>query len=81
MKERPWYPPNSFTHVPHWVVQVRRITGEWRTYTEHPTADNARKHWKRLVERWPNTETRYIGINVPFDQYTPAPSIVPLGFS
>jgi predicted FMN-binding regulatory protein PaiB len=62
MKERLWYPPNSFAHVPHWELQVLRVTGEWRTYTEHPTADNARAHQMRLADRWPNSQTRILAL-------------------
>jgi hypothetical protein len=81
MKERLWYAPGSFAGVPHWELQLRTMTGEWRTYTEHQTKEAARAHWQRLCSRWPKQEARYVGLNVSFSQYAPVPASIPLGFA
>jgi hypothetical protein len=81
MRERLWYAPGSFAGAPHWELQLRTMTGEWRTYTEHETSNGARAHWQRLTERWPTQEYRYVGVGVQWSDYAPAPMTIPLGFA
>lgn len=55
MKERLFYPPNSFQGVSHWAVETFRVDGTWRTYTEHETSKAARAQLRRMQERYPKT--------------------------
>jgi hypothetical protein len=58
--QRLWYPPNSFGGSIHWEVQTLRVTGEWMTYTEHPSADSATAQLHRMMERYPTHQLRLV---------------------
>jgi hypothetical protein len=55
MRNRLWYPPNSFGNHPHWVVQTLRVDETYRTYTEHETELSAIKQRDRMIRNWPTS--------------------------
>ena len=54
MKERPWYPPNSFASCEHWAIKTLRLDGTYRTHTEHQTQAAAVAQLGRMVIRYPS---------------------------
>jgi hypothetical protein len=78
--KRLWHPPGSFGAVPHWELQIQTITGQWVTYTEHETADEAHAHWDRFRQRHPSQASKVTAVGMSWADYTPVPCIIPLGF-
>lgn len=62
LKERLFYPPNSFTGSDHWVVQTLRVDGSYRTYTEHQTKAAAVEQLGRMVARYPSHQLRLVEV-------------------
>jgi len=79
--QRLWHPPGSFAAVPHWELQIQTITGQWVTYTEHETSNEAHAHWERFIERHPKQGSRVRSVGLAWNDLAPVPSTIPLGFA